>query len=90
MNETEEYCLVRYHKETGKIDTALESVGYDKLKKWALKNTPVTKDAIIFHKTTGDMKFLIIGTQNGGKLDDFVYGTNIEDICSGLLAAVNS
>ena len=90
MNETEEYCLVRYYEETGKIDTALEAVGYSKLKKWALENTPINKGTIIFRKTTGELKFLIIGTKGGGKLGDFMCGITIEDICPGLLAAVNS
>ena len=90
MTHTEEYCLVKFHKRTGKIDTTLEAEGYDQLAKWAIKFTPKTKESIIFHKNTGEIVCYITGTATGGELYELENGTNIEEFCPGLLAAVNS
>ncbi|MBE5892223.1 MAG: hypothetical protein E7286_02455 [Lachnospiraceae bacterium] len=90
MNDYEEYCLVRFHKKTGKIDTSLEAMGYEQLKKWAMAATTRTKESIIFNKSTGEIKIHILGSATGNKLYEYESGDNIEAFCPGLLAALNS
>ena len=90
MKNSEEYCLIKFHKKTGKIDTTLEAVGYEQLKKWAIKAIPKTKDSIIFNKSTGEIVFCISGSSDGGKLYTFEHSANIEDFCYGLLATINA
>lgn len=90
MSNVKHYCLIKFHKNTGKIDTTLESLKCDLLKEWAMNSTPKTNDSIIFNKTTGELVYWISGTSNGCKLHIFECGTNIEYYCPGLLAAVNS
>ena len=90
MNNIGEYCLIKFHKRTGKIDTTLEAEGYDQLIKWAMKATPQTKESIIFNKATGKIVCYISGTPNGGELITIDYDTNIEELCPGILSAVNS
>ena len=90
MKNTEEYCLVKFHKKTGKIDTTLEAVDCELLKNWAIKATPKTKESIIFHKSTGEIICYISGTPNGEELYYMEYGTNIETFCPGILSVINS
>ena len=47
------YCLVRFTRKSGKIDTTLEETGSKEIRLWAIKNTTKTKDTIIFEKDTG-------------------------------------
>ena len=82
--------MVRFHKNTGRIDTTLEAEGYDVLKDWALKTTTKTKDVIIFKKRTGEIVFCISGTLQGGEIESFEQGLNVETLCPGLVAAVNA
>ena len=90
MNNTKQYCLVRFHKRTGKINTTLESEGYEQLIKWAVKSTSKTKESIIFNKTTGEIVCYISGTSAGTESYIFENGANIESYCPGILEAVNS
>lgn len=89
MNKLQEYCLVRFLKNSGKIDTALESEECEKLIKWAIKATTKTKETIIFIKSTGEIVVWFLGTKNGGEICDFGIGDNVESYCPGLVLAVN-
>lgn len=53
-----------------------------------MKATTQTKESIIFTKTTGEI--ICYGSLNGGELIPNDCDTNIEEICSGLLAAINT
>jgi hypothetical protein len=88
---TEEYCLVRFSRKTGKIDTTLEANGCAQLKVWALRNCPKTKDIIIFHKATGNLELYAEGVEYDKIPNTFTEELgNIESYCPGLLCAVNS
>lgn len=83
------FCLVRFNKRTGKIDTTLEAMGCAMLKIWALNNCTKTKEIIIFHKETGNVELYVEGTGDFPKVFKEELG-NIESYCPGLLAAVNA
>ena len=85
----DDFCLVRFSKKTGKIDTTLEAMGCAMLKMWALHNCPKTKDIIIFHKKTGDCILYVEGTEDFPKIFKEELG-NIESYCPGILDAINS
>lgn len=81
------FCLVRFSKKTGKIDTTLEAMGNALLKLWALNNCLKTKDVIIFHKGTGNVVLYVEGTGDFPKTFKEELG-NIESYCPGLLEAM--
>lgn len=85
--ELKTYCLVRFTRKSGKIDTTLEGLGSGMLRLWALQNTTKTKDTIIFEKDTGNVCWYYEGTGGFPKIDEENLG-HIDDYCSGLLAAV--
>lgn len=85
----DEYCLVRFSKKTGKIDTTLEAMGCAMLKMWALRNCTKTKDIIVFHKKTGNCIIYLEGTGEFPKIFEEELG-NIESYCPGMLEAVNT
>ena len=85
-----EFCLVKFHRNTGRICTSLEAEGFVKLLDWAIRNTPKTKDTIIFSKENGDVVYCLEGTENGGPTLIQNNLGNIEDYCTGLLEAVQS
>lgn len=90
-NKSNEYCLVRFSRKTGKIDTILEAIGCARLKVWALRNCPKTKDIIVFHKTTGNIVMYAEGVGYENIPNTFTEELgNIESYCPGLLYAVNS
>lgn len=88
MNILDTYCLVRFSKRTGKIDTTLEAMGSGLLRMWSLHNCPKTKDIIIFHKATGNCIMYVEGTGDFPKIFDEELG-NIKSYCPVLLEAVN-
>ena len=90
MEELKTYCLVRFARRSGKIDTSLEGIGSGMLRLWALQNTTKTKDTIIFEKETGKVCWYYEGTGDFPKISDYESEAlgNIEDYCEGLLAAV--
>ena len=81
------YCLVRFARKSGKIDTTMEGIGSGMLRLWALQNTTKTKDTIIFEKDTGRVCWYYEGTGNFPKVDFQDLG-HIDDYCPGMLAAV--
>ena len=87
--ELKTYCLVRFARRSGKIDTTMEGIGSGMLRLWALQNTTKTKDTIIFEKDTGDVCWYYTGTGDFPKIEEENLG-NIEDYCSGLLEAVQN
>lgn len=90
MADLKMYCLVRFSRKSGKIDTTLEGLGSGLLRLWALQNTTKTKDTIIFEKDTGNVCWYYEGNASGfPKVDDTDLG-HIDDYCPGMLAAVNS
>ena len=90
MSELKTYCLVRFARKSGKIDTSLEGLGTGMLRLWALQNTTKTKDTIIFEKKTGRVCWYYEGTASGfPKIDDVELG-HIDDYCPDLLEAINA
>lgn len=87
--ELKTYCLVRFRRSTGKVDTSLEGIGSGMLRLWALQNTTKTKDTIIFEKDTGRVCWYYEGTNGFPKIDDTNLG-HIDDYCPGMLAAVQA
>lgn len=88
--ELKTYCLVRFARKSGKIDTTLEGCGSGLLRMWALQNTTKTKDTIIFEKDTGKVDWYYEGTASGfPKIDNENLG-HIDDYCKGLLAVMQS
>ena len=87
--ELKKYCLVRFNRKSGKIDTTLEGFGTGMLRLWALQNTTKTKDTIICEKDTGKVCWYYEGTGDFPKIDDKDVGY-IDDYCPGLLAALQS
>lgn len=90
MKELKTYCLVRFARRTGRIDTTLEGIGSGLLRMWALQNTTKTKDTIIFEKDTGIVCWYYEGTGDFPKIMDYEKEPlgNIDDYCPGLLEAV--
>ena len=87
--ELKTYCLVRFTRKSGKIDTTLEGLGSGMLRMWALQNTTKTKDTIIFEKDTGIVCWYYEGTGDFPKIDEEDLG-HIDDYCPGMLAAVHA
>jgi hypothetical protein len=87
--ELRTYCLVRFARRSGKIDTTLEGLGSGMLRLWALQNTTKTKDTIIFEKDTGKVCWYYEGTGDFPKIDEDNLG-HIDDYCPGFLAAMQS
>ena len=88
MDELKTYCLMRFSRRTGKIDTTLEGLGCGMLRLWALQNTTAkSKDTIIFEKDTGIVCWYYTGTGDFPKIEDEDLG-HIDDYCPGLLAEV--
>ena len=85
----DKYILMRFSKKTGKIDTTLESLMSSMLEMWALQKTTKTKDTVIFNKDTGEIVFYVEGTENAFPHVVKDHVGNIEDLCPGLLRAVN-
>ena len=84
----EVYVLVRFNRNSGKIDTTLEGIGKGMLKMWGLHNTTKTKDTIIFNKETGEVITYYEGSSTGVKVTkDFE--KHIDSYCKGLLQVVN-
>ena len=92
MKELKTYCLVRFARRTGKIDTTLEGLGSGLLRLWALQNTTKTKDTIIFEKDTGTVCWYYEGTGDFPKIMDYKEEPlgNIDDYCPGLLETVQA
>lgn len=89
MKILDTFCLVRFSKRTGRIDTTLEATGSAQLKLWALHNCTKTKDIIIFHKETGNCIMCVEGTEGFPNIFEEELG-NIKSYCPGLLEAVNT
>lgn len=87
--EIKTYCLVRFARKSGKIDTTLEGVGSGLLRMWALQNTTKTKDTIIFEKNTGYVCWYYEGTGDFPKIESDDLG-HINDYCDGLLEAIQA
>ena len=85
--ELKTYCLVRFSRRSGKIDTSLEGEGCGMLRLWALQNTTKTKDTIIFEKDTGNVCWYYEGTGDFPKIDDKDLG-HIDDYCAGMHKAI--
>lgn len=85
----DDFCLVRFSRKTGKIDTTLEAMGSAMLQMWALHNCTKTKDIIIFHKKTGNCIMYVEGTGDFPKIFEEELG-NIKSYCPGLLEAINT
>ena len=83
------YCLLRFNRKSGKIDTSLEGEGSGMLRLWALQNTTKTKDTVIFEKDTGIVLWYYEGTGDFPKIFDKDLG-HIDDYCPGILEAVQS
>ena len=84
----DEFCLVRFKRNSGKIDTTLEDIGCASLKLWALTHCPKTKDIIIFNKGNGNVEQYLEGTGDFPRVYEEELG-NIDSYCPGLLATVN-
>ena len=87
-NTLKTYFLVRFNRNSGKIDTSLEGLGKAMLNLWALQNTTKSKDTIVFEKETGEIDCYYTGTGDFPELDKDA--GNIEDYCPGMLLAINS
>ena len=85
--ELKTYCLLRFTRKSGKIDTSLEGIGSGMLRMWALQNTTKTKDTIIFEKDTGYVCWYYEGTGDFPKISEDDLG-HIDDYCPGMLKAV--
>lgn len=88
--ELKTYCLVRFARKSGKIDTTLEGLGSGMLRLWALQNTTKTKDTIIFEKDTGIVCWYYEGTASGfPDITDEGLG-HIDDYCPGMLKVMQA
>ena len=82
---------VLFNRKSGKIIKSLEGVSSAMLKLFALQgNVSATRDYVVFNSRTGEIVFYC-----EGKKDDSptIYrdmeGKNIEELCAGLLDAMN-
>ena len=87
MENKQIYCLIKFHRGTGKISLSLEGEGSELLCKWASKNTPKTKDIVIFKKETGLVEWYYEGSEKGPMVYFEKLG-HINDYCPGLWEAV--
>ena len=93
MNELKTCYLVRFNRNSGKIDTTMSAFGKALLQLWALQNTTAkTKDTIIFDED-GEVLSYYEGTGDFPKVTKYGEGTeegvhNIAEFCEGLLEAV--
>lgn len=85
--ELKTYCLVRFARKSGKIDTTMEGTGSGLLRVWALQNTKKTKDTIILEKDTGNVCWYYEGTADFPKITSKDLG-HINDYCPGLHEAL--
>lgn len=85
--ELKTYCLIRFARKSGKIDTTLEGLGAGMLRLWALQNTTKTKDTIILEKDTGIVCWYYEGTGDFPKISDSALG-HINDYCPGMHEAI--
>lgn len=81
--ELKTYCLIRFARKTGKIDTTLEGLGSGMLRLWALQNTTKTKDTIICEKDTGRVFWYFEGTGDFPRIEEENLG-HIDDYCPGM------
>ena len=78
----EEFALINFHRNSGKILTILHGKGMGLLKLWAVQNTTRATDTIVFNMKTGE----IIGYYEGKPdFPKITVGGNIEWYCKGLL-----
>lgn len=86
----ERYALVRAYKKSGKIDKTMTAWGCAMLQLWALQNTTATKHTFVFSLETGDIKMVCTGVK-GSNFPEVEKNPveNIEDICPGILLALN-
>ena len=89
MDEIKTYCLIRFARKSGKIDTTLEGLGSGLLRMWALQNTTKTKDTIICEKDTGKVCWYYEGTTDFPNIDSEDLG-HIDDYCPGLLKVLQA
>jgi hypothetical protein len=85
--ELKTYCLVRFSRKTGKIDTTLKGISSGMLRLWALQNTTKSKDTIIFEKDTGNVCWYYEGTGHFPEIYEKDLG-HINNYCPGLHEAV--
>jgi len=87
--ELKTYCLIRFNRKSGKIDTTLEAIGSGMLRLWALQNTTKTKDTIICEKDTGRVCWYYEGTGDFPKIEEEDLG-HIDDYCPGMLKVLQA
>lgn len=82
---------VLFNRKTGKIVKSLEGVSSAMLKLFALQgNVSSTRDYVVFNSTTGTIVFYCEGKKNDSPtIYRDMEGRNIEEICAGLLDAMN-
>ena len=82
---------VLFNRKSGKIVKSLEGVSSAMLKLFALQgNVSSTRDYVVFNGTTGTIVFYCEGKKNDSPtIYRDMEGRNIEEICAGLLDAMN-
>lgn len=65
MCELHNYGLVRFNKDTGKIDTCMTAIGKGLIQLWALQNTTKTKACVIVDIDERQVVREYIGTEDG-------------------------
>lgn len=82
---------VLFNRKSGKIVKLLEGFSSAFLKLFALQgNVSATRDYVVFNSTTGKIVFYCEGKKNDSPtIYRDMEGRNIEEICAGLLDAMN-
>lgn len=65
MNKLHNYGLIRFSKETGKIDTTMTAIGRGMIQVWALQNTLKNKATVIVDIDERKVFSEYIGTEDG-------------------------
>lgn len=89
----ERFCLVRFSRKTGKIDTSMYGYSSALMQMWALNNGKKSKDMILFSLEDGKIKKYYEGVQATGSSwpkEVPVTHDNIRDYCPGMLEAVRA
>lgn len=86
------YYGILFNRKSGRIIKSLEAFSSAMLKFFGMNNRNVsaTRDFVIFDSVTGEIVFYCEGKKNDfPNICDDMVGKNINEICEGLLEAMN-
>ena len=88
----DKYYGMLFNRKSGKVVKSIEGLSSALLKMYALQgNVSATRDYVVFNGRTGEIVFYCEGKKNNmPTICEDMEGMNIEELCAGMLDAVNS